>query len=69
MPSLSTYRLSGVSLTLDVGYLLTATAPDLGCGVSALGLWLLQRHTATVIQVIQALWCSRGADRGRIRQG
>ena len=36
MPSLSAYRLSGVSLTLDMGYLFTA-APDLGCGVSPLG--------------------------------
>ena len=33
-PSLSTYRLTGVSLTLDVGYLLTATAPDLGRGAA-----------------------------------
>ena len=29
MPSLSTYHLTWVSLTLDVGYLLTATTPDL----------------------------------------
>ena len=27
-------------LTLDMGYLFTATAPDLGCGVSPLGLLL-----------------------------
>ena len=33
MPSLSSYRLTGVSLTLDMGYLLTAPVPDLGCGV------------------------------------
>ena len=32
----STYHLTGVSLTLDVGYLLTAAAPDLGHGVSPL---------------------------------
>ena len=34
----STYHLTGVSLTLDVGYLLTAAAPDLGHGVSPLSL-------------------------------
>ena len=34
MPSLSAYHLTGVSLTLDVGYVLTAIATDLGCGVS-----------------------------------
>ena len=34
MPSLSAYCLTGVSLTLDVGYLLMAAAPDLGRGVS-----------------------------------
>ena len=33
-------------LTLDVGYLLTSTAPDLGHGVSPLSLLLLQRCTA-----------------------
>ena len=56
MPSLSAYRLTWVSLTLDVGslqgcsskaqpllltldegYLLTATPPDLECGVAPLG--------------------------------
>ena len=37
MPSLSTYCLTGVSLTLDVGYLLMAAAPDLERGVSPLG--------------------------------
>ena len=44
MPSLSTYYLTWVFLSLDVGYLFTplqqstATAPDLGQGVSPLGL-------------------------------
>ena len=33
-------------LSLDVGYLLTSTAPDLGHGVSPLSLLLLQRCTA-----------------------
>ena len=37
MPSLSTYPLTGVSVTSDVGYLLTATAPDLGHWISPLG--------------------------------
>ena len=56
MPSLSTYHLARVSLTLDIGYLfncsskaqllllildvgflLTADTPDLGCEVSPLG--------------------------------
>ena len=32
MPSLSVYHLTWVSLTLDVWYLLTAAAPDLGYG-------------------------------------
>ena len=36
MPSLSAYCLTGVSLTLDVGYLFTA-APYLGHGVSPPG--------------------------------
>ena len=36
-PSGNTYRLKWVSLTLDVGYLLSAAAPDLGHGVSRLG--------------------------------
>ena len=39
---LSPLSISGVSLTLDVGYLLTAAAPDLGRGVSPLGRWPLQ---------------------------
>ena len=34
MPFLSAYCLSGVSLTLDVVYLLTTTVPDLARGVS-----------------------------------
>ena len=34
MPSLSACCLTWVSLTLDVGYLLMAAAPDLGCGVT-----------------------------------
>ena len=42
MPSLSAYHLTGVSLTLDVGYVLTAIATDLGCKVSPLGHLLLQ---------------------------
>ena len=37
MPSLSGYCLTGVSLTLNMGYHLTAAAPDLGCGISPLG--------------------------------
>ena len=37
MPSCDTYRLTWVSLTLDVGYLLTASPPDLECGVAPLG--------------------------------
>ena len=36
MPSLSAYHFTWVSLTLDLAYLLTATAPDLGCGVPPL---------------------------------
>ena len=46
MPSLSAYCLAGVSLTLDVGYLLTA-ATDLGRGVAPLGRLPLQHHAAT----------------------
>ena len=37
MTSLSTYHLTWVSLTLDVGYLLKAAAADFGRGVSPLG--------------------------------
>ena len=37
MPSRNTYCLTWVSLTLDVGYLLTATRPDLERGVGPLG--------------------------------
>ena len=36
MPSLSAYCLTGVSLTLDAGYHLTAAIPHLGHGVSPL---------------------------------
>ena len=43
MPSLSTYCLTWVSLTLDVGYFLPAATPDLGHGVAPLGCSLLQR--------------------------
>ena len=46
MSSPSAYRLTGVSLTLDVGYLLTAPAPDLRRRVSPLGCSLLQLHAA-----------------------
>ena len=41
MPSLSTYHLTVVSLSLDVGYLLLAPAPDLGCGVTPLSTSML----------------------------
>ena len=37
MPSLSTYPLTGVYVTSDMGYLLTAAAPDLGRWISPLG--------------------------------
>ena len=37
MPSCNTYRLTWVFLSLDVGYLLTATPPDLEHGVAPLG--------------------------------
>ena len=36
MPSRNTYCLTWVSLTLDEGYLLTATPPDLERGVARL---------------------------------
>ena len=36
MPSCNTYHLTWVSLTLDKGYLVTATPPDLECGVAPL---------------------------------
>ena len=49
MPSLSAYRLSGVSFTLDMMYLLTTTIPDLGHGVSPLGRSLLQRCTGKTL--------------------
>ena len=38
MPSHNTCRLTWVSLTLDMGYLLTAAPPDLERGVAPLGL-------------------------------
>ena len=37
MPSRNTYCLTWVSLTLDEGYLFTATPPDLEHGVAPLG--------------------------------
>ena len=37
MPSLNTYHLTWVSLTLDEGYLLMAAPPDLERGVALLG--------------------------------
>ena len=37
MPSRSTYHLTWVSLTLDVGYLLMAAPPYLECGVAPVG--------------------------------
>ena len=37
MPSCNTYRLTWVSLTLDMGYLLMASLPDLEHGVAPLG--------------------------------
>ena len=37
MPSLNTYHLTWVSLTLDVGCLLMAATPDLERGVAPLG--------------------------------
>ena len=37
MPSCNTYRLTWVSFTLDEGYLLTATLPDLERGIAPLG--------------------------------
>ena len=37
MPSCNTYHLTWVSLTLDVGYLLTTAPPDLERGIAPLG--------------------------------
>ena len=37
MPFCNTYHLTWVSLTLGVGYLLTAALPDLQCGIAPLG--------------------------------
>ena len=37
MPSCNTYRLTWVSLTLGMGYLLTAALPDLQRGIAPLG--------------------------------
>ena len=37
MPSCNTYHLTWVSLTLEEGYLLTATLPDLQRGIAPLG--------------------------------
>ena len=37
MPSCNTYHLAWVSLTLNEGYLLTATPPDLEHGAAPLG--------------------------------
>ena len=37
MPSHNTYRLTWVSLSLEVGYLFTATPPDLEHGVATFG--------------------------------
>ena len=37
MPSCNTYHLTWVSLTLEEGYLLTATLPDLQRGITPLG--------------------------------
>ena len=47
MLSLRACHLTGVSLTLDVGYVLTAVATDLGCRVSPLGHVSLQLCEAT----------------------
>ena len=48
MPSLSAWCLTWVSLTLDVGYVLTAAVPDHGRGVSPLCCSLILYHpTAT----------------------
>ena len=44
VPSLSTYPPIAVSLTLDMGCLLTATTPDLGCGY----LLSVAHHSSTV---------------------
>ena len=46
IPSPSTYHLTGVSLTLDVGYLLTAATPDFGHGVPPLSRSPLQHRAA-----------------------
>ena len=45
MPSLRAYCLTGLSLTLDMGYFLKATATDLGHGESPLHRLPLQRLT------------------------
>ena len=53
MPSLGTYHLTGISLILDVGYVFTVPAPDLGHRISPLSCLLLQCCAATA-------HCSRG---------
>ena len=59
MPSLSAYHLTGVSFTLDVGYLLTATATDLGREVSPLSHLLLPFLTLVKFCYTKALeWSS-----------
>ena len=60
MPSLSTYHLSWVSLTLDIGYLFMAApakhscSPDIGRGVAPLGCSCLVPATTPVPPV--QLW-------------
>ena len=76
MPSRSIYHLTWVSLTLDEGYLLTASSPDLEHGVAPLGppalaqppllghgvkLFVSHLDLEEQVSALQALWMALGS--------
>ena len=50
--SCSTYSLTWVSFTLDMGYLLTAAPPDLVRGVAPLGSLCSRSHLSLDIRIL-----------------
>ena len=67
VPSLSAYHLTCISLTLDVGYLLSATTPDLDSVIHVYLIWaVLIRSVVLFIdpespESGQGIWCSFSA--------
>ena len=61
MPSCNTYHLTWVSLTLDVGYLFTATSAKRSCCSLPWTRWGISQSSPSQASAIHEPWTSRGS--------